>query len=81
MKHLRIDAHLVIIALIASLAASMFLPDALKFISAISFCQFYLITNAYSPKFRGWNYLISNELLIVLIVAIVTVLVGSPKFA
>lgn len=59
-----VDVHIVVIAFIASIAGGLFLGVVFGSIAAIVFCQFPLMTRAFSPKFRGWNYVVTNETLL-----------------
>ncbi len=63
----RIDLHIVVIAIVIAIGAALVLKPAPGAFAAIVCCQFPLLTRATSPVFRGVNYLITNQIIIVLL--------------
>jgi ABC-type nitrate/sulfonate/bicarbonate transport system permease component len=63
-----VDIHIVAIASMVTIAGGLFLGIVFGSIAAIVFCQFPLMTRAFSPNFRGWNYVFTNESLIGVVV-------------
>jgi hypothetical protein len=63
----RIDFHIVVIAVVISIGAALMLKPAHGAFASIVCCQFPLLARATSPVFRGVNYLITNQIIIVLL--------------
>ena len=71
-----VDMHIVVIALMASIAGGFLLGAIIGAIAVVVFCQFPLITRAFSPQFRGWNYVVANETIVGILAIGIQFLIG-----
>lgn len=71
-----VDIHIAVIAIIAAIGFSLLLSVGFSLIAAVVFCQFPLMTRAFSSEFKGWNYVVTNEAIIGTVALGISVLIG-----